>query len=140
MNWKDISATVKSAALSGLWPNIRAFFDEGVYILNDRDNWKMNYATVILDLQSATVTEDTTTFNVLLWYIDRQKEDRSDINNILSDAIMTLGEMANWLRYNLDGVFITSDMIVTPFQDKFADECAGASISIHFSSVHNKLC
>ena len=140
MTWKDIAASVKSAALSGLWPNIRAFYDEGVYILNERDNWKMNYATVILDLQSATVTEDTTTFNVLLWYIDRQKEDRSDINNILSDAIMTLGEMANWMRYNLQDVFITTDMIVTPFQDRFADECAGASISINLSTVHNKLC
>lgn len=140
MTWKDIAATIKSAALSGMWPNIRAFYEDGVFVLNDRDNWKMNYATVILDLQSATVSEDTTTFNVLLWYIDRQKEDRSDINNILSDAIMTLGEMANWLRYHLDGVFLTSDMTATPFQDRFADECAGASLSINLATFHNKLC
>lgn len=140
MNWKDITNALRAVVMGGLWPNVRDFYDQGIYILNDRDKWKMNYATVIVDLQSATVTEDLTIFNVMLWYIDRQKEDRTDTNDILADAISTLGEMANWLRYNVDDVFITADMIATPFQDRFADECAGASLSLSIATHHNKLC
>lgn len=140
MTWKDITNALRAVVMGGLWPNVRDFYDQGIYILNDRDKWKMNYATVIVDLQSATVTEDLTIFNVMLWYIDRQKEDRTDTNDILADAISTLGEMANWLRYNVDDVFITADMIATPFQDRFADECAGASLSLSIATHHNKLC
>lgn len=140
MNWKDVTNAFGVAATSGLWPNVRAFSDEGVYILNDRDNWRMNYATVILDLQTATVNEDTTTYNVMLWYIDRQKADRSDINGIIADAISTLGEMSNWVLHKLEGISISHPMTATPFQDRFADECAGASLSLNITITNNSIC
>lgn len=140
MTWKDITAAFAEAVNSGRWPNIRTFTDEGVYILNDRDRWKMNYATVILDLQSATVNIDTTTYNVMLWYIDRQREDRTDINSIISDAVTTLGELANFVRGHCDGIFIAEAANATPFQDRFADECAGASLSFAISTLNASIC
>lgn len=140
MTWKDITAAFADAVNSGRWSNIRAFTDEGVYILNDRDRWKMNYATVILDLQSATVNADTTLYNVMLWYIDRQREDRTDINSIISDAVTTLGELVNFVRTHCDGVFIGDTANATPFQDRFADECAGASLSFSISTLNASIC
>lgn len=140
MTWKDITAAFAEAINSGRWPNIRAFTDEGVYILNDRDRWKMNYATVILDLQSATVGVDTTAYNVMLWYIDRQREDRTDINTIISDAVTTLGELVNFVRTHCDGVFIGDIANALPFQDRFADECAGASLTFSISTLNVSIC
>ena len=140
MTWKDITAAFAEAASSGRGPNIRAFSDEGVYILNDRDRWKMNYATVILDLQGATVEMDTTTYNVMLWYIDRQREDRTDINEIISEAIATLSEMSHFVSNNADGIFIAAPSTATPFQDRFADECAGASLSLAITTLNTAIC
>lgn len=140
MTWKDITAAFAQAASSGRWPNIRAFSDEGVYILNDRDRWKMNYATVILDLQGATVEVDTTTYNVMLWYIDRQRQDRTDINEIISEGIATLSEMAHFVCNNADGIYIASPSQATPFQDRFADECAGASLSLAITTLNTSIC
>ena len=140
MTWKDITAAFAEAASSGRWPNIRAISDEGVFILNDRDRWKMNYATVILDLQSATVETDTTTYNVMLWYIDRQREDRTDINSIISDAVTTLGELVNFIGTRCEGVFVGDTANATPFQDRFADECAGASLSFSISTLNAFIC
>lgn len=140
MTWKDITAAFAEAVSSRRWPNIRTFTDEGVYILNDRDRWKMNYATVILDLQSATVNIDTTLYNVVLWYIDRQREDRTDINSIISDAVATLGELVNFVRTHYDGVFIGDTASAVPFQDRFADECAGASLTFSISTLNTSIC
>lgn len=140
MTWKDITHAFAEAVSSGRWPNIRAFSDEGVFILNDRDNWKMNYATVILDLQNANVSESTTTYNVMLWYIDRQREDRTDINEIISEGIATLSEMVNFINNHLDGVYIAEPSVATPFQDRFADECAGASLSLSITALNSSIC
>lgn len=140
MTWKDITAAFAEAVSSGRWPNIRAFSDEGVYILNDRDNWKMNYATVILDLQSANVADSTTTYNVVLWYIDRQRQDRKDINEIISEAIATLSELAHFVNNQTDGIYIADPSVATPFQDRFADECAGASLSLAITCLNSSIC
>lgn len=140
MTWKDITAAFAEAADSGRWPNIRTFTDEGIFILNDRDRWKMNYATLILDLQSATVQQDTSTYNVMLWYIDRQREDRTDINSIISDAITTLGELVNFVGMRCEGIYLGSPATATPFQDRFADECAGASLSFSISTLNASIC
>jgi len=138
MNWIDITNAFRDSCESGKWPNIKAYTDEGVYILNDRENWHLNYATVILDLQNAEITDNYTTFNVMLWYIDRQERGRKDINNIISDAIATLGEMSIYTARMND--FALSSSTATPFQDRFADECAGASLSLSITIPNNPIC
>lgn len=138
MNWIDITNAFRDAASSGKWPNVKAYTDEGVYLLNDRDNWHLNYATIILDLENAEISTDTTKFNGVLWYIDRQERGRKDINNIISDAIATLGEMARYIANTND--FDLTIGLATPFQDRFADECAGASLSLSVTIVNNSIC
>lgn len=140
MTWKDITAAFAEATRSGMWPNIRAYTDEGILLLNDRDRWKMNYAIVVLDLQYATVARDTTTYQVMLWYIDRQREDRQDINVIISEAISTLGAIVHFVERNFDGLFISADATATPFQDRFVDECAGASLSLSITTLNPSIC
>ena len=140
MTWKDITAAFAQASRSGMWPNIRTFTDEGITVLLDRDRWKNNYAAVVLDLQTATVARDTTTYQVMLWYVDRQREDRRDINEIISEAITTLGEMVNFVDRNYDALFIDSNATATPFQDRFVDECAGAALSLSITTLNPSIC
>lgn len=138
MNWIDVSNAFRAACESGRWMNVKAYTDEGVYLLNDRDNWHLNYATIILDLENAEITNDYTKFNIIVWYIDRQERGRKDINNIISDAIATLGEMARYVANTND--FDLEFGLATPFQDRFADECAGASLSLSVTIVNNPIC
>lgn len=140
MTWKDITAAFAQASRSGMWPNIRTFTDEGITVLLDRDRWKNNYAAVVLDLQTATVARDTTTYQVMLWYVDRQREDRRDINEIISVAITTLGEMVNFVDRHFDALFIDSNATATPFQDRFVDECAGAALSLSITTLNPSIC
>ncbi len=89
-----------------------------------------------------TVNENTTTFEVTLYFFDRLLQDHSNDVDVQSVAIEQLKNMVNWIK-SLDGVVNVSDeYTVRNFieTEALSDECAGAWATIRIETLNAYTC
>lgn len=88
------------------------------------------------------VRENTTIYQITLYYIDRLLEDYSNDIDIFSTGIEQLKNLVNGIKF-IDGVVdVRTDYIIRNFADteKMNDRLAGAYMTISIEVVNNTLC
>lgn len=94
---------------------------------------KQTYPLINIFIESVLVNEKTIDYGVSLTYVDRLIQDKSNKIIIQSDGIIYINEIINKLNE-----IIEYPIQITPFTEKFADDCAGDFTKFTLKTI-NKL-
>lgn len=119
-------------------PVVNSFYTDDVYECWNTDEVK--YGSVSFVITSSSISENTTTWSGLIYYADRLTEDKSNRDNIQSDAIRVINAVMNAIYSDDDIVSINYPTQVELFEQQFVDWVAGgyATVQIETSNTINK--
>lgn len=123
---KDISLTI---------PNINSAFDGDIFLLNSKPN--IDYGVFFITQSQHTVNENTKTFNLTLYFVDRVFEDDSNVLSVQSMGIEVLSNIINIFNYENDDVNIEYGINFNTFIHKFTDKCSGVYANIAIEVENN---
>ena len=100
----------------------------------------IKYPIVTTDITGMNTTfyddrEPVNTYTTYIWYVDRTKQDNTDVKTIQSDAVLTLHALINDI---IEATGISADFSINVFEQKFSDYCAGAELQVNIN-VYNEL-
>ena len=100
----------------------------------------IKYPIVTTDITGMNTTfyddrEPVNTYTTYIWYVDRTKQDNTDVKTIQSDAVLTLHALINDI---FEATGISADFSINVFEQKFSDYCAGAELQVNIN-VYNEL-
>lgn len=125
MKYIDIINDFKNVSLNKGF----SFFSKDVYQINFKET---SYSVINLFIESVEVYENTQVYNMVIYYIDRLTEDRSNEIQVQSDGILYLMEILNSVDTVLNYPFN-----MTPFTESFADNCAGVFCRFNITTKNN---
>lgn len=126
MTLYEIVNEFKEIALSK--PNINYVGDGDVFELNAKPDLK--YGVFYITQSNHVIGQDTTQFQLTLYYIDRVFEDYSNSLEVHSTGLQVLTDIINSFNYNNPDLNIEFDINATTFIHKFSDVCAGVFAGI----------
>ena len=115
-------------------PNINYVGDGDVYTLNSLPN--IDYSVFFITQNDHSIYQDTITYNLNLFYIDRISDSEDNTLNIQSDGMLQLTNIINTLVFSED-VDVDGDINFVPFIQRFADNCSGVYCSVRFIVDNN---
>ena len=128
----EIINKLKDIAISK--PNINYVGDGDVYTLNSLPN--IDYSVFFITQNDHSIYQDTITYSLNLFYIDRISDSEDNVLNIQSDGILQLTNVINTLVFSED-VDVDGEITFTPFIQRFADQCAGVYCTVRFVVDNN---
>lgn len=128
----EIINKLKDIAISK--PNINYVGDGDVYTLNSLPN--IDYSVFFITQNDHSIYQDTITYNLNLFYIDRISDSEDNVLNIQSDGILQLTNIINTLVFSED-VDVEGEITFVPFIQRFADQCAGVYCTVRFIVDNN---
>lgn len=123
---------LKNIAISK--PNINYVGDGDVYTLNSLPN--IDYSVFFITQNDHSIYQDTITYSLNLFYIDRISDSEDNVLNIQSDGILQLTNIINTLVFSED-VDVDGDITFVPFIQRFADNCCGVYCNVRFVCDNN---
>ena len=120
MNYKQLIDEVESISLSH---NLVNSFVEGdnIYDLNSSDNL---YPVIYLTSKPHQLSQPTSKYNFYIYYVDRLIENKSNRIFVQSAGIKAINDIILKVK-ELTSTDIEYPIALTPFTEKFSDECAG---------------
>lgn len=115
-------------------PNINYAGDGDVYTLNSLPN--IDYSVFFITQNEHSIYQDTITYNLNLFYIDRISDSEDNTLNIQSDGMLQLTNIINTLVFSED-VDVDGDITFIPFIQRFADNCSGVYCTVRFVCNNN---
>lgn len=115
-------------------PNINYAGDGDVYTLNSLPD--INYSVFFITQNEHSIYQDTITYNLNLFYIDRISDSEDNVLNIQSDGMLQLTNIINTLVFSED-VDVEGDITFVPFIQRFADNCSGVYCTVRFVCDNN---
>ena len=128
----EIINKLKDIAISK--PNINFVGDGDVYVLNSLPN--IDYSVFFITQNDHSIYQDTITYSLNLFYIDRISDSEDNVLNIQSDGMLQLTNIINTLVFSED-VDVEGDITFTPFIQRFADQCSGVYCTVRFVVDNN---
>ena len=128
----EIINKLKDIAISK--PNINFVGDGDVYTLNSLPN--IDYSVFFITQNDHSIYQDTITYSLNLFYIDRISDSEDNVLNIQSDGMLQLTNIINTLVFSED-VDVEGEITFTPFIQRFADQCAGVYCTVRFIVDNN---
>ena len=128
----EIINKLKSIAINK--PNINFVGDGDVYTLNSLPN--IDYSVFFITQNDHSIYQDTITYSLNLFYIDRISDSEDNVLNIQSDGMLQLTNVINTLVFSED-VDVEGEISFTPFIQRFADQCAGVYCTVRFVVDNN---
>lgn len=116
-------------------PNINYVGQGDIYSLNTLPN--VEYGVFFITQTNHQMSENTITYNLTLFYVDRLKADGSNKLQIQSQGISTLGNIINLFSLHNDEVDIEYDIQYTTFLQRFTDECSGVFCNVSVTTDNN---
>lgn len=95
--------------------------------LNGKPN--VRYASVNIDINQSTRTENLVNYSVFLYYVDRLSDDKSNWKEIKTTAEQVLNSIINYAANELGDVI--DGWIINYFEQQFADNCAGGWVNFN---------
>lgn len=117
----EICNNLKNIALEK--NNINYAGDGDIYILNSSPD--TDYSVFFITQNTHNVSENTITYSLNLFYIDRLTENKDNMLKIQSDGMLSITNIVNEFNERYDDVEITYPLQFQVFNQRFADECAG---------------
>lgn len=121
MNLYDIINKLQQIAIKQ--PNINHTFEGDVYKLATLPN--IEYSVFGVTQTNHNLNEDTITYNLTLFHIDRVMNDESNMLQVQNNSILMLGNIINIFAENYD-VQVNYPINFTTFTHKFNEICGGA--------------
>ena len=111
-------------------PNINYVGEGDIYSLNSLPS--IDYSVFFITQTNHQQGENTVTYNLTLYYIDRLLNDGSNKLQIQSQGMMVLNNIINILNNMNSDIEIEYNIDYTTFVHKFQDNCSGvfANVSI----------
>ena len=128
----EIINKLKDIAISK--PNINFVGDGDVYVLNSLPN--IDYSVFFITQNDHSIYQDTITYSLNLFYIDRISDSEDNVLNIQSDGMLQLTNIINTLVFSED-VDVEGEITFTPFIQRFADNCSGVYCTVRFIVDNN---
>lgn len=128
----EIINKLKDIAISK--QNINFVGDGDVYTLNSLPN--IDYSVFFITQNDHSIYQDTITYSLNLFYIDRISDSEDNVLNIQSDGMLQLTNIINTLVFSED-VDVDGDITFVPFIQRFADQCAGVYCTVRFICDNN---
>ncbi len=116
---------------------VHTVVENDVFKLNDMPNVKYGVFAFTQGQHTSTTEGAFTTYGFSLFYIDRLNEDRSNQIQIQSTGERTL---RNILLILADQGIESSQYTIQPFNQRFADECAGVYCDVSLSVPNDSTC
>ncbi len=116
---------------------VHTVVENDVFKLNDMPNVKYGVFAFTQGQHTSTTEGAFTTYGFSLFYIDRLNEDRSNQIQIQSTGERTL---RNILLILADQGIESSQYTIQPFNQRFADECAGVYCDVSLSVPNDGTC
>ena len=128
----EIINKLKDIAISK--PNINYACDGDVYTLNSLPN--IDYSVFFVTQNDHSIYQDTITYNLNLFYIDRISDSEDNVLNIQSDGMLQLTNIINTLVFS-DDFDVDGEITFVPFIQRFADNFAGVYCTVRFVVDNN---
>lgn len=121
---KDIILKIKDLSLS--FPDINSFYEGDVYQLNE--NPKVQYSTIVVTQgqHNVDIENQTITYNLIVFFVDRQTSDGDNILDVQSHGV----DVLNSIALNLIDDCIVNNFTIDTFKERFSSLCAGAFMRI----------
>ncbi|WP_262894335.1 hypothetical protein [Alistipes senegalensis] len=117
--------------------SVAMVIENDVFKLNTIPNVKYAVFAYTQGRHTTSVSGDITTFQLTLFYIDRLTEDKSNQVEIQSTGTQVLRNIL-YMMSELD--FEVSSMPIQPFNQRFADECAGVYCEVSIGASNGCEC
>lgn len=134
MNYYNFIKQIKNISLSNGLVNETGDGD----IYQHLNSGMHKYPCVFLTVQNVTFTNDIVNVNATLFYVDRLLDNSSNKLEIQSNGITVLSQILD--RIAEDTVINTVQNVYTPFEEKFADLCAGQFVTFRASFPNDVIC
>lgn len=125
--------------LASQYPNINSIVKSGDIFDLSKEEYEQNYSVFCTTQRIHQIRNDFITYNFTLFYVDRLTLDKSNMIEIQSTAT----NFFSWLIKNIYENFTFIDISygeVTPFNQRFSAECAGAYMDISLTVQQQSLC
>lgn len=109
-------------------PNINHTGEGDIYSLNSLPN--IDYSVFWVTQTNHTQGENTVSFNLILYYIDRLLPDTSNRLQIQSQGMLALNNIINIYNQMNTDIQIEYDINYTTFTHRFTDDCAGVFANV----------
>ena len=109
-------------------PNINHTGEGDIYSLNSLPN--IDYSVFWVTQTNHTQGENTVTYNLVLYYIDRLLPDASNRLQIQSQGMLALNNIINIYNQMNPDIQIEYDINYTTFTHRFTDDCAGVFANV----------
>lgn len=125
MNFIQILKKLETYSLSLPYVNSTNLGDIYEY-LNGKPNVK--YASVNIDINQSTRTDNLISYSVYLYYIDRLVEDKSNWKEVKTTTEQVLNSIVNYAAEIGD---VNDGWTINYFEQQFADYCAGGYVQFN---------
>lgn len=130
-----IQAINELLKIGGRQKNINYTGEGDIYTLNTNNS--IDYGVFFITQNKHTQDENTITYSLNLYYIDRLLENEKNTLSIQSTGIILLGNIINTFNESVDECEIEYDITYQPFTHRFADACAGVYAVVNLTVDNN---
>lgn len=130
-----IQAINELLKIGGRQKNINYTGEGDIYTLNTNNS--IDYGVFFITQNQHTQDENTITYSLNLYYIDRLLENEKNTLSIQSTGIILLGNIINTFNESVDECEIEYDITYQPFTHRFADACAGVYAVVNLTVDNN---
>lgn len=109
-------------------PNINHCGEGDIYELNSKPN--INYSVFWVTQQNHSQGENTVSYNLILYYVDRLMNDASNRLKVQSQGMLEINNIINIFNQMNQDIQIEYDINYTTFTHRFSDECAGVFANV----------
>ena len=109
-------------------PNINHTGEGDIYSLNSLPN--IDYSVFWVTQTNHTQGENTVSYNLILYYIDRLLPDGSNRLQIQSQGMLAINNIINIYNQIDPDIQIEYDINYTTFTHRFTDDCAGVFANV----------
>lgn len=117
-------------------PQVSEVVGRDVYLLNEKASVTYGVFAWTQSQHSFDLMGDSTTYGFTLFYVDRLKADKSNTEEVQSVGVQVI---KNILR-TLAGEMGVSNGNITPFMQRFTDECAGVFCNVSLTAPDDTIC
>lgn len=125
-------------AVAGSQPAVRTVVRNDVFRLNSNPGVEYGVFAWLQGTHTAQLDGDTINYSFTFFYVDRLTFDRSNEIEVQSVGVQTLNNVCRILDGH--GVYVSSDIAFTTFNQRFTDECTGAFCTVTLAVPVDSLC
>lgn len=118
-------------------PSVNTIVENDIFKLNEHPEAKYGVFAFVQGQHGGSVDSDLFTYRFSFFYVDRLRHDRSNQIEVQSVGIETIN---NILQRLSDLGIESGSYTIQPFNQRFADECAGVFCTVDLETIRGSFC